>query len=222
MRVLALDCSQLQASVCLIEDGRLATAETGSVDVAHSEALLPYIDQVLKRAQWTLASLDFFAVGIGPGSFTGIRIGCATVKALAQVLVKPIIPFSSLRATALSLADSAMAMVNAYQGQVFVGWSDPLGHWREEAFIPEKWCEQWLVASSVAICGSGVKVYAEALLRTGNGLVRLHPEVAYATPAGIMAAVLENQKNALRYDALAANYLRPSQAEIKLSSSIAK
>src|SRR4051794_32319684 len=109
-RVLALDSSQLQATVCLVENGQVVGAHTGSIDVAHSEALLAHLDELLRAAGRKLSDLDAFGIGIGPGSFTGIRIGCATVKALAQVTRKPVLPFSSLRATALSAHEGPAAV----------------------------------------------------------------------------------------------------------------
>jgi len=114
MKLLAVDTSQLQAAVCLLDGGRVLAGHTGSVDVAHSEGLLAHVDALLRGASLRLDQLDGFAAGVGPGSFTGIRIGCATIKALAQVLDKPVVAFSSLRATALSL-DAGMRATTSWR-----------------------------------------------------------------------------------------------------------
>lgn len=219
MRTLALDCSQIQATVCLIEEDRLAGTRTGSVDVAHSEALLPHIHALLGDAGWALSSIDRFAVGVGPGSFTGIRIGCATIKALAQVLVKPIIPFSSLRATALSAGPRpVVAMINAYQGQVFVGWNDAgSGAWREDAMPAAAWCDKHASGSGqLVVCGNGAKLFWPEIEKKLGERARLVAEVLYPEAKGILSAALENTNAATDYARLSANYMRPSQAEIKL------
>lgn len=220
MRVLALDSSQIRASVCLIRDGHLEAARSGSVDVAHSEALLPHIDGLLRDQRLTVGDIDAFAVGVGPGSFTGIRIGCATVKGLAQVLSKPMIAFSSLRAMALSVGEGAavVAMVNAYQGQVFFGWTAPDGSWHEDALSVRTWLERHghELRSGTLFCGSGVKLYGHEVTALGAVL----SELDHITAEGIVRAI--KGSDARPYAELSANYLRPSQAEVKLASKLAK
>lgn len=222
-KLLALDASQIQATVCLIEGEHLIASETGSIEAAHSEALLPKIDQLLKRAGITLDGLDGFAVGVGPGSFTGLRIGCATIKALAHVQGKPIVPFSSLKAMALGASADAtvIAMSNAYQGQVFVGWTDAQGAWNEDAMPPALWCEKYLASlgRQAVFCGAGAKLYWSHISAGREQSVSLLSESNYLYPesVGLVRAVAENHGRTVQYLELAANYLRPSAAELKLS-----
>ena len=82
---------------------RFVAEHTLSIVKAHSSRLMPAIDQILKWADLTVHDLDACAVGIGPGSFTGIRIGVGTIKSLCYALKKPIIGVSTLEAIAYSL-----------------------------------------------------------------------------------------------------------------------
>ena len=222
MRILVLDTSQIQAAMCVLEGDLLKAELSGSVDVSHSEALLRHLHELLKQASLEIKDIDAFAAGVGPGSFTGIRIGCATVKALAQVTAKPVLPFSSLRATALALGEgrNVVSVVNAYQGQVFVGWWAG-GTWHEDAMTAHTWCAQHGEAlakiGGLTFCGTGAELYRaefEALPRAEFS------SSAYVTALGMQRALKD--VTAVHYSKLVANYLRPSQAEVKLGVSLAK
>lgn len=219
-KVLAIDTSQLRAALCALEDGRLVAEQAGSIDVAHSEALLPLLHRLLSGLGWELSGLDAFAVGVGPGSFTGIRIGCATVRALAQVTGKPIYPFSSLRALALSAdpggTEEAVALVEAYQGQVFAGWRDAKGDaWQEDAVTVADWLARARPEEGCLFCGSGArKGWTELSSLPG---AKLSP-VEHVTAQGIARLLASSTGGPVSYQNLTANYLRPSQAEAKLSS----
>jgi len=100
----------------------------------HSERLLWAIHQVLKACAWDLASVDVFGVGVGPGSFTGLRIGVTTARQLAHTLGKPLVPVSSL---ALLVRPAARMIANenvlvcatrpSAKGEVFAIWGRPAG-----------------------------------------------------------------------------------------------
>lgn len=96
----------------------------------HTVCLLALIDELLERSGTSWAQIERIAVGIGPGTFTGLRVGIATARALGQVLEAPLVPVSTLESLALSvplddsLAESVVSVVDARRGEVFAAaWS---------------------------------------------------------------------------------------------------
>ncbi|MGK5082558.1 tRNA (adenosine(37)-N6)-threonylcarbamoyltransferase complex dimerization subunit type 1 TsaB [Bdellovibrionota bacterium FG-1] len=144
MKLLAWDTSSKAGTIVALEwdaaskEGwqavRLVTELAFNVDSAHSERLLWGIDQVLEAARWTLEQVDVLGVGVGPGSFTGLRIGVTTARTLAHTLKKPLIGVSSLAALvrpaalAFSVGKGArsravvVAATDACKGELFCLW----------------------------------------------------------------------------------------------------
>ena len=119
MRILGLDTSISVASVAISEGGRLVaedfyprkgSAEGSGVKSNHAEIILPLVDSVLRRAGIELSDVAGIAVSIGPGSFTGVRIGLSTVKGLAYGTGMPAVGISTLQAIA--------ARVDGFEGRV--------------------------------------------------------------------------------------------------------
>lgn len=103
MKILGIDTSTPIGSVGLIEGDDFIAEHTLNITQAHSSRLMPAIDQVLKWGDLAVHDLDACAVGIGPGSFTGVRIGVGTAKSLCYAIKKPIIGVSTLKAIAYNL-----------------------------------------------------------------------------------------------------------------------
>ncbi|PCI02158.1 MAG: tRNA (adenosine(37)-N6)-threonylcarbamoyltransferase complex dimerization subunit type 1 TsaB [Zetaproteobacteria bacterium] len=102
--ILALDTSA-GASVCLIQaDGNVRSASM-QTPRAHSRELLPLLDGLIQEAELTWQDLQAFAVGTGPGSFTGLRVACATIAGINASLKKPVYSLSSLAITARQAGD---------------------------------------------------------------------------------------------------------------------
>ena len=103
MKILGIDTSTPIGSVALIDGENIVAEHTLNIVQAHSSRLMPAIDNVLKWGNITPDGLDGCAVGIGPGSFTGIRIGVATAKSLCYAVDRPIVGVSTLEAIAYNL-----------------------------------------------------------------------------------------------------------------------
>lgn len=101
MYILAIDTSTEFASAALLKDGILVSELKDSGKFAHNQRLFEMIDEILKRAGIEIKGIDLFAVGVGPGSFTGLRVGVSAVKGMAIGLDKKIIPVSSMDSSAL-------------------------------------------------------------------------------------------------------------------------
>src|SRR5919106_2057854 len=114
----------------------------------HAATLLPEVETAVEAAGgWT--AVNRIAVGVGPGSFTGIRIGIATARALAQTLEKEIVPVSTPRALAAGIAERAperlaLAVIDARRGEIFVGLYGPDGkeRWQPTPVSPEALAER--------------------------------------------------------------------------------
>ena len=125
MKILAIDTATDVCSVCILENDDIISEKTLDTINTHSVELMPLIDTILKENNLTLNEIDLFACDKGPGSFTGIRIGIATIKAFCDVTKKPCISISSLDGFAYSdEADETSlicSLVNANHGNVYYG-----------------------------------------------------------------------------------------------------
>ena len=122
MLILALDSTAVVASVALCRDNTPIAAFTVKNGNTHSETLLPMVESVLKCAGYTVDDVDLFACSVGPGSFTGVRIGVSTVKGLAFGKNKPCVAVSTLEALAENLVPQSgilCPVMNARRGQVY-------------------------------------------------------------------------------------------------------
>lgn len=125
-RMLAFDTSGNVTAVAVLDGDRVLIEDSAASQERHAETLLPRIQQCLASAGLSLQQIDVFAVGVGPGSFTGVRVGVATAKGLALATGKPLRGVVSLSALAGSALDSVKAdevlvapILEAYKGEVF-------------------------------------------------------------------------------------------------------
>lgn len=122
MKLLSIDSAGKTAAVALTEGEQVLAAGFADQGLTHSQMLLPLVDETLKKAQTDLAAVDAFAVTNGPGSFTGLRIGCALVKGMA--LGRPCYAVPTLMALACNERASgrtAVALLDARCKQVYMG-----------------------------------------------------------------------------------------------------
>ena len=122
MRILAVESSARTASAAIVEDNRLLSEVYTNSGLTHSQTLMPMVEAAFDCAKIEFNSIDMFAVSCGPGSFTGIRIGVAAIKGLAQAYEKPCIGISTLEAIAHNLSGLeciVCAVMDARCGQVY-------------------------------------------------------------------------------------------------------
>lgn len=119
MKVLGFDTSTMTTSVSIIEDENMLALYSLHVSVYHSESLSDMVNNILNKFDFDLSQIDLISVGIGPGSFTGIRIGLTFAKVMAQVLKKDIVAVSSLKACAIKEDGLVGSIIDARRGLIY-------------------------------------------------------------------------------------------------------
>lgn len=122
MRLLAIDSTSHIATAALFQDGDLIAEKEADASRKHAETLLPLIDELLEESGISISQIDLFAADIGPGSFTGVRIGVSLVNALASATGKKIVPVDALLALSLSSKEErkpVCAMIDARNGNAY-------------------------------------------------------------------------------------------------------
>lgn len=225
MKILGIDTSGGALSVALLDGGHLRAEYLVNHGLTHSQRLMPLVDTLLRDAGVSLAEIDAFAAAKGPGSFTGLRIGVASVKALGFTENKPVVGVNTLEALCYNLpgADGFICpMLDARNKQVFTAvyrWTDGAP---ETVLAPQGVAVETLCATlkdhheTIWLLGDGADVYGETLCEALGGRVQIAPpglrlpraaSVAWAAKRALDAG--ENADGKL----LKPEYLRKSQAE---------
>ena len=222
MKILSLDSSAVVATVALCEDDRLLAEYTLNNGNTHSETLLPMVESALKLYGISVREIDLFAASTGPGSFTGVRIGTATLKGLAFGSEKPCVGMSTLEAIAENLSvrkGLICPVMNARRSQVYTALFRSDGT-QIERLMPDSALsiaelDELLNAygEPVSFCGDGYDVTVPVLKKTVSLPVphRLRHQSAYSVAQVAYRAFLAG--NTATDSSLAVTYLRPSQAE---------
>lgn len=123
MKIFGIDTSGRIASVALCVDGVLKDTIIKNTNLSHSEAVLPICEELLANNGLKLCDIDAFAVVVGPGSFTGLRIGIAAAKGFAYTLEKPLIGISALECSALASGKTGVVcpLIKARENDYFYG-----------------------------------------------------------------------------------------------------
>lgn len=140
MKILALDSSTLTGSAAVLDGGAVLAESTARVRAGHAEQMLPLVQEVLARAELTLADIARVAVGVGPGSFTGVRIAVATAKGLclgAELPLYGVVSLDALAESAWALNDGVLvAALDARRGELFAAAWRARGGERDPVMAP--------------------------------------------------------------------------------------
>ncbi len=223
MKLLAIESSAKAASCAVLEDGVPLANAWQATGLTHSRTLLPMVEAMLKNSELALRDMDALAVAVGPGSFTGLRIGLSTVKGLAWAAEKPCIPVSTLEAMAWPLAHVDGPIVCAmdarrnqiYNG-VFLAEGGALTRLREDRALSLEEAAGDLrdLDGSLTVVGDGAELCHGFLLRQGIDCRLAPPHLRLQSALGVaLAAWRRWPQEAVSAQDLRPNYLRLSQAE---------
>ena len=223
MKLLAVESATLSGGAAILDGDRLLGEITLNIALTYSERLLAAVDRLLADCGLAPADLEGLAVSVGPGSFTGLRVGLATVKGLAMALDLPIAPVPTLDALAarLPFADAPVCpILDARKNEVYLSlyrWrGDRMCREREYLALPPELAAAGLTAP-VILLGDGIEACRPWLDGQGDG-IRIAPAAqrlpAAATVAELGHAVLA-AGDGVGAEALVPLYLRPSEAELK-------
>ena len=223
--LLAIETSSLVSSVALLHGQTLRAELTIQARLTHSEQLMPHIADMLEKASVAKQDIDGVAVSIGPGSFTGLRIGLATAKGLAFSWDVPIIGVETPVSLAWNFAgnqDLICPLIDAQKGNVYAaayswqGWE--LHTEKDIEVLP---LETVLEAAKdrqrpVLFCGDGALMARDAIAAAG-GALRLAPPTMAIPRAGSLALAAQKRFDAGQVDdclTLTPAYKRRSEAEV--------
>lgn len=235
MLILALDSSTSVGAVSLYQEERLIAEYNLNLNLTHSQRLMPQIINLMEDARFEVSDLDGIVVGVGPGSFTGIRIGLATAKSLAQSLDIPIIGISTLEVLANNLTYTEKCIcpiIDARRERVYAAGyqgEDELGLKRsvfsEQVIKVRNLIERLKndFAEDIVFIGAGIKKYGDIIKeKLGE-----KAEFVFATHnllrGGVLGRIgLTRLKRGESDDLveITPNYLKRSQAEIDWEKNI--
>ncbi len=232
MNMLALDTSSKTVGIALLQDRDVLVETFFNLGINASLLLMPAIEKVLRDAELSVERIDLWACTLGPGSFTGLRIGIGTVKGLAVATGRPVVGVSTLEALAFNgiQADLLLCpMMDAQRDQVYTALYRP-----EPGFCLQRVGEERLVELAAFLptideralfLGDGAIKYRQRIqeMLPGRSLFAApHLHAVRASAVGLLGMDQYERGEVLDLLTFAPQYLRLSEAEVKLRQQQAK
>jgi len=225
MKILGIDTSTSCGSVGLIDDGEVVSDHLLNIPVTHSERLLGAIELVLTEACCPIENLAGWAIALGPGSFTGLRIGVSTVKGLAFATGKPVTGVSTLDVLASQIAPTPYLIcpvLDARKKEVYTAFY----RYEKGSFIKRQSDYQAIrpedlvgrIKEQTIFLGDGAKTYRDFLLNALPSLALFPSAPLHLSHGSIVAKLgseLLQKGECLDLSTFAPIYIRPSEAEMK-------
>jgi len=224
MNILAIESSGRTASACVTRNGEMLASEYVDIGTGHATTLLPLVQKVLTRVGLALTGVDMLAVSVGPGSFTGLRIGVAAVKGLAWAAGIPCIGVSTLAALAAMHETHdgiIVSALDARRGQVYAAVFYGSRQIIEDMALGAGELVHYINSTErhrgrSLLCGDGADIVAAAMDAAGREYVLAPAESRLQNAVGVAKAaerMLAEGYEPISADALNPVYLRVSQAE---------
>ncbi len=229
MILFCLDTSGPVAGVAIIQDGAVRYEAMAVNNFTHSQSILPMTEEAFRHTGLDVNQTDYFAVTVGPGSFTGVRIGVSTVKGLAHAAGKPCIAVDALEAMAagvMPFAGVICPIQDARAGQVY---GAAFGGGTLERLLPDEpiKLEEYLekvsaFGKNLLFLGDGMPVHRQRIADILGEKARFAPpHLSFLRPASAAYLAWEKRQEAVEYTRLSPLYLRPPQAERQRNLKIA-
>lgn len=206
MRILTIETATPTESIAVVLDGELVAERTARAGRGRADELVAAVADVLERSSLALTDLDALAVSIGPGRFTGLRVGLATAKGLSAPTGVPVLPIPTLEALAASvraedaaLRNNVCAMLDARRGEVYSATFGPVGapeRLSADAAIHPVAAAVGAVDASggaVVFVGTGASLYASEIVKAVGDAARFPRRSIEVPDPRAMAALAERR-----------------------------
>ncbi len=223
MRILGIETATGVCSVCVMENSELIAEYMTNITKTHSQRLMPMIEQMLDNSELEPKDIGAIAVSVGPGSFTGVRIGISAAKGMAMALDIQTVGVSTLDGIAYNLVnsytDQVCVITDARRKQVYTAiYEMPnMKKLTEDMVIPIEELIKKIKKKTIFI-GNATKLYADLLKKELGNLAQIAPQYLSIPHASSIALLGENMlkkgKGVSHFD-LKPNYVRLADAEIK-------
>ena len=210
MKILAIDSSTSTAAVGIGESGKTLISRFTNNGLTHSQTLMPMVAECLEQCSLSMKQIDAVAVTVGPGSFTGVRIGISTAKGLAMGADIGVIPVSSLAALAENGAGEKTLLCPVFDarcGQVYNALFSGSERLTEDRALTIVQLRDELAGKPVLLFGDGAKLCFEQI----PNAVLAPEKQRYINADGILGAAIKEKP--IDFEAINPVYLRLSQAE---------
>ena len=230
MKILSVECSATPASCAIIDDGKIIASSFINTKLTHSQTLMQMITNTLDNSATKLSDIDKIAVAVGPGSFTGLRIGISAVKGLAAPSKLPCIPVSTLDGMAEMFVSQDCvicavmdARCNQFYNALFESNNGTITRLCDDRALLGDELKQELIKIStdkkIILCGDGANLFYKTVPDMPN--VSLAPEFSKyqsAVGIGLFAYKYNDTVTAVSPEELLPLYLRLPQAERELKA----
>ena len=231
MKVLGIETATAAGGAALVDDGRMVAEVFSLSETTHSSRLLPAIDQLFKDVGWRPLDIGLVAVSIGPGSFTGLRIGLAAAKGIAVAAKAEIIGVPTLEAFAYHIAKSSpnapiRPVLDARKAEVFTAAFEKNGKrlTPDENIAPQTLAEN-ISNEKAMLAGGGFRKYESIFIKAlGKNLLRPASEYDNPHPSAVaeLGLILYRSGTRNNVETLAPLYVRGADAVIKPAFSFAR
>ena len=218
MKILAVDTSSEICSVAILENDRVIAENSLNDGKTHSENLMTIMENTLEENKIKLSDIDLIACSVGPGSFTGIRIGVSSIKAIAEVLDVPVAAVTSLETLAKNVESKGVtivSLIDAKNDQVYAGIFDDEYNKKEEYIADSIYTviERVKEYDNVIFVGNAAIKYKELLDSNFENVVVADNNLQSASSVGKIGYKKHKEKDLTSADTIMPMYLRKSQAE---------